>query len=166
MVWSFPQILGYIAFVVGVVAFSQKIDVRLKAVAALQGLILSVHFFLLDDFTAAFLMGVNVLRNISSIFTHSVWVALIFVTIIIGGGYVTAEHWNSYMITAAQVASTLGLFLLSAVGLRAVFAVSSALWIINNFLTGSIGGVAIETSLFIANLVTMIRLQRERKAAS
>lgn len=48
-IFSFAQILGYIAFIFYIVAFFQKKDVALKLLMALANWVIVIHLFLLGD---------------------------------------------------------------------------------------------------------------------
>ena len=162
-IWSFPQILGYIAFCAGVFAFLQKVDVRLKFFSAMECFLMIAHFYLLDNHTAAVMVSISAVRNISSIFTQSRVIAGVFVLIGLAGGIYTAQYWYSFLIIMSQVASTIALFTLRGLNLRYVFVFAASCWLVNNILTKSIGGVALEIFILAANISTIVRLRREKR---
>ncbi len=47
------QILGYVALVLGVAAFSQKSDTRLKVLISCEGFVYVAHFILLGNYPAS-----------------------------------------------------------------------------------------------------------------
>lgn len=161
MFWSFPQIVGYIAFSFGVLAFLQKVDLRLKFFSALECAILAAHFYLLDNQTAAFLVLLSSFRNIAAIYTRSLWVAGFFLILGVSGGLYTAQYWFSFLVIIAQIVSTSALFTCQGIKLRFAFLFASSCWLVNNILTGSIGGIALETFIILANITTIRRLNKE-----
>ncbi len=164
-VFSFTQILGYVAFVLGVLAFLQKNDISFKVVAAVECAIYAVHFHLLGNDTAAILLLVSVLRNGFSIYTRSRWVAGFFVLVGVVSGAWLAQHWYSALPIFAQFLTTIALFFMVGVAMRISCGIASFCWLINNIFSGSIGGIVLELFIQTANTITIFRMLREKKKA-
>ena len=163
MFWSLPQVLGYLGFILTIIAFLQKVDIRLKLISAIGCGVFSLHYFLLNDFTAASIMLISVARNTTSMYTRSRWAAGFFICIIIIAGYFTAKHWFSILLIFGQIWSTIALFFFQGIALRAVFSMSASFWLINNISVGSIGGIATECCNLVAHSITIARLFKDRR---
>ncbi|MDR1828929.1 MAG: YgjV family protein, partial [Methylobacteriaceae bacterium] len=161
---SFAQIMGYLAFFFGVLAFSQKVDLRLKVFSALECVVLAVHFYLLGNMTAMLMTGISAVRNTTAIYAHNLWMAVLFLCLSVPAGIYTAEHWYSALIITSQITSTVALFTMRGLKMRYVFAFGTVCWMINNFLSVSYGGFALEMFILIANIRVIRVMRRERKA--
>ncbi len=165
MVFNFPdhwispaQWFGYIAFVLGVASFLQKNDRRFKWLMAGECLAYVVHFGLLGNPTAAASAGVSVVRSVLSLYTRSVWVALAVVAVNLVLGMALATQWWNWLPLVASCIGTLALFLLHGIRMRVAMLAGTLLWIINNALSGSIGGTALEVVILVVNSYTIARM--------
>lgn len=152
------QLLGYVAFVLGVSSFLQKSDKRLIIFNASECVVYTVHFFLLGNFTASGSACVSAVRSLVSLRWRAPAMAAIFIALNIVVGVTAAKHWTGWFPVIGCCIATYGLFFLRGVGLRLAFLASTALWIANNILSGSIGGTALEFCIFATNSTTIIRM--------
>ncbi|MFA9438641.1 YgjV family protein [Uliginosibacterium sp. sgz301328] len=164
---SVTQIFGYLAFAMGVSSFLQKSDQRFKIFMAAECVSYVIHFWLLGNYTAVASSAVSVGRSVAAIRTRSIWVALFFVALSLGFGIWLATSWLSFLPIIASCVGTLSLFLLHGVRMRCFMLIGTCLWLLNNILSGSIGGTMLEATVLATNLLTIRRLQLEqiRKAA-
>lgn len=162
-VFSLAQLFGYITFACGMVTFLQKHDQRFKYWLTLQNTLYGIHFFLMGNPAAVAGMVLSILRNSLSIWTRSLWVAgaLIAANILIGC-WVVHVWWNVLPLLAAAVA-TLSMFRLKGVPMRIGMLATTLLWDLNNVLTGSIGGIAMETTIAVISVITIFRIYRESR---
>ena len=158
--WLTPaQLLGYIAFTLGVASFLQKNDQRFKWFMAGECLAYVGHFLLLDVPTAVASSGVSLTRSLLSLYTRSVWVALAVVLVNLLLGWELATQWWNWLPLLASCIGTLALFLLQGIRMRVVMLTGTLLWIINNVLSGSIGGTALELTVLAVNCTTILRMR-------
>ncbi|HMA95965.1 MAG TPA: YgjV family protein, partial [Polyangiaceae bacterium] len=90
------QLSGYAAFVLGVTAFLQREDRRLKLFLVGECLAYAVHFTLLGNLPAASSAGVSGARTFLSIRLRSRWLALVFMVIYLIFGialHTTGAQW-------------------------------------------------------------------------
>ena len=157
--WFSPaQCVGYVAFVLGITSFLQTNDNRLKLFNGIQCVVYAVHFAMLGVTSAAASLSLSTMRNIISLRTRSAWLALIFVLANIALGARFAHSWVGWMPVAASCIATIAFFLTSGVAMRLLLICSSICWLVNNIRAHSIGGIALESVLLMANISTMIRL--------
>ena len=156
------QILGYVALVLGVAAFLQKSDTRLKVLIAVESIAYVVHFILLGNYPASGSAGVSCLRNLTSIKTRApVWIAVfIAVNVVIGATF--AKSVTGWLPVTASCLATVAIFRMRGILMRIVLLVCTLLWLVNNGLSGSIGGTVLEAIIAIVNVTTILRLTVER----
>jgi len=163
--FSAAQCVGYVAFVVGVAAFLQKNDRRLKTLNATESLVYSVHFTLLGNFSAAACSLLAGTRSFLSLKTRSLLLASVIMVVNVGLGFVFAKGIAGWLPVIGSCLATLAIFLLRGVQMRLVLLMSTFLWLANNILSGSIGGTALEATIATVNVVTMTRLLIARNHA-
>jgi hypothetical protein len=162
--WFSPaQCAGYVAFVLGVASFLQKDDRRFKQCMAAECFAYIVHFALLGNPTAVASSTMSLLRSLLALRTRSVWVALVIVAANIALGLALATSAAAWLPLAASCVGTLALFLLRGVPMRLVMLCGTFLWIGNNVISGSVGGIALETVIAIVNIRTIWLMAREEK---
>ena len=160
------QLFGYAAFVLGVASFLQKSDLRFKLYMAAECVAYLVHFTLLGNPAAGASSLVSMTRSVVSIYAKSLWIALIFIAINLGLGFKLATVWWNWLPLIASCVGTLALFLLEGIQMRMLMLVGTSLWIVNNVLSGSIGGTALEVVIAFTNTYTIYKMRvKSREAA-
>jgi len=157
------QILGYVALVLGVAAFLQKSDTRLKVLIAAESIAYVVHFILLGNYPASGSAGVSCLRNLTSIKTRApVWIA-VFLAVNVAIGLRFATGIAGWLPITASCLATVAVFRMHGVAMRIVLLVCTLLWLVNNGLSGSIGGTVLESIIAAVNLTAIVRMLLERR---
>lgn len=163
---SLAQCLGYVAFVLGVSAFLQRDDRRLKLLSCAQGVVYAAHFLMLGSPALAGSAVVAALRSGTAAFVSRRWLAAPFLALNLAVGWAVAHSWSDWLPVAGFAIGTASMFLLRGVALRLGMFSSSAVVMASAAMSGSIGGVALEASIATANLVTIFRLRRPGSAAA
>jgi hypothetical protein len=160
---SLPQVLGYATFLLSIVTFSQKRDRHLKVWLTGQNMLYAWHFFLMDNPAAMAGALLAAARNVLSLRTRALWVALLLlsVNVLLGFALVKAV-WNVLPLVATAL-STLSMFRLQGMHLRMGLFCATLLWLANNILIGSIGGTAMELMIAIISYITIFRLYRDSR---
>jgi len=156
--FSAAQCVGYIAFVIGVSAFLQRSDRKLKALNATQSLVYSVHFILLGNIPASACSLLSGFRSFASLKTRSPLLAAVIIALNVAFGLVFAKSGVGWLPVLGSCLGTLGFFLMRGVRMRLVLLAGTFLWLANNILSGSIGGTALEATIATVNIVTMTRI--------
>jgi hypothetical protein len=164
--FSPAQILGYVAFIFGVASFLQKSDKKLILFNASACIVYTVHFFLLGNPTASGSAFVSAVRSGIALKYKAHFLAWIFIALNIAIGAFAAKSWTGWFPVLGCCFATLGLFYMRGVGLRLMFLTSTALWLGNNILSGSIGGTALEFSIFVTNATTIVRMLLKERASA
>lgn len=163
-IFSAAQCVGYVAFVLGIAAFLQKNDMRLKFLNGCESLTYFVHFLLLGNFSAASSGCISGIRSFVTMKTSSRLFAAFFVALNIGFGIYLSTSWYGYLPVIGSCVATVALFTMKGIPMRLAMLLSTLLWLTNNLFSGSIGGTALETLIAIANTFTIIRLFRGSKS--
>ena len=155
------QLFGYAAFVLGVLSFLQKDDRRFKLYMSAECLAYVVHFALLGNPTAVASSVISVARSVLSLYTKAAWVAFVMVALNLALGWGLVELWWHWLPLLASCIGTLALFLLSGIRMRLVMLLGTGCWLVNNILSGSIGGTALELVILVTNLRTIFTLRQQ-----
>ncbi|MFU2209208.1 YgjV family protein [Solidesulfovibrio sp. C21] len=154
------QIVGYVAFALGIFAFAQRIDWRLKFLVASECVAYTLHFYLLGNNAAAVSAALSAMRTFTSLKTRSPWVAGFFLALNLVLGVAVATSWTAVFPIMAGLSGTVAVFLLRGIGMRLGLMCATLCWLTNNILSGSIGGTMLESSIAVVNATTMLRLWR------
>ncbi|RAI44036.1 YgjV family protein [Rhodoplanes roseus] len=164
--FSPAQIAGYAAFVFGIAAFLQTTDRPLKLLNGTQCIAYAIHFFLLGNIPAMATATVSAARSFLALRTSSPLLAVAVVAILLAIGSQVVTHWTGWLPVAASACGTLAMFLMRGIPMRLVMLACCLMWLVNNVLSGSIGGTLLEASIAIAMVSTIVRMVRARRAAA
>ena len=158
------QLVGYVAFALGVYSFAQTDDRRLKAAIALQSVSYALHFTLLGRETAALASLITMTRSLLSLRTRSRWILGAILAANLTLGLTVAHGVVAWLPIVGSCLGSVAFFLLSGIEMRMVMLGSTALWFCNAILSGSIGSTLLELTIGGVNVNTIRRLWRVRKA--
>jgi hypothetical protein len=160
------QLVGYLAFVLGVVSFLQVDDRRLRMLIGAQAFSYSVHFALLGSTVAALASLVTCTRALLSLVTRSsaVGVTILLVNVALGVTF-AGTSLAAWLPVLGTTAGTVAFFWFDGLPMRFILLGATACWLANNLRVGSIGGSMLEALVGVANAITCYRLWRAREAA-
>jgi multisubunit Na+/H+ antiporter MnhG subunit len=162
--FSPAQCLGYVSFVLGVSAFLQRDDRRLRLLNATQCIFYMLHFALLGRPSASVSSLVSGTRTFLSLKTRSPWVALVMFVLGATLGVHLARDTYGYLPVLATAISTPAIFFLRGIRLRLALLICTCLWLINNVHSNSYGGTVLECFVATANSITIARLAQAQRA--
>jgi len=154
------QLAGYVAFVLGVTAFLQRDDRRLKFFLASECAAYVVHFILLGNPTAAASSAVSGGRTLITFWSRSRRLALLFMATYLVVGATLANSLAAWWPVVGSSLATWAVFRMHGIRMRLVMLVSTSMWLTNNILSGSVGGTLLEALIAIANVTTIARMVR------
>lgn len=157
------QLFGLLSFSIGLFAFYQKQDSKLKLWMAVLCLMNIIHFLLLDSLSSAFCAAVSMVRNLLTIKIRSRWVMLAFLLFSIAG-FFTIQRPSEALGVMGICVGTYSLFMFDGIRLRLGLLTGSLLWFGNNIALGSVGGSLLEACSASMNAVTLYRLYCDQKA--
>lgn len=167
-VFSLAQCMGYLSMALGVAAFLQRSDTRLKMLSGIQSLIYGVHFMMMGAPPAAVSAALSGVRTLWSIKTRSAWVAALMIVLMLGLGLYFNHGAAGLLPIAGSVVSTFAFFFMRGVPMRLVLFSCTVMWLANNIIAGSYGGIMLELFVLISNATTMGRMfiEKRRDAAA
>jgi hypothetical protein len=163
---TLPQLFGWGAFFLGMAGFLQKSDLRFKQFMALECAAYVVHFLLLGQWTASASATVSLGRSVASVRYPFKAVGLFFMLLSLICGALLYTSWISWLPISASVLGTFALFFLNGMRMRFVMFGGTALWLVHNYLVGSVGGTVLEAVLCVTNAVTLYRMYVAKLAQS
>lgn len=159
-IFSPAQTVGYLAFFLGVVAFSQKADRRLKAYGACQSLVYAVHFLLLGSLPACAAAFLSATRSTLALRYRSVVLAGVMVALNLAAGAAFVRTPAGWLPVVGSCIAAAAMFTLEGVQLRLGLLASTLLWLTNDILAGSIGGTLLEITIATVSSSTIWRMRR------
>ncbi|CAM3971950.1 MULTISPECIES: YgjV family protein [Pseudoalteromonas] len=156
----FAQALGFISFILAMLCFMQKDDRHFKIMMIVMNLNHALHYYLLNAVTSSLCSLFAVGRTAVSLQTKAKWVASLFIILTMLIGYFTISQWTDYIAIVGSCIGTYALFCLNGIKMRLVVFVGSCLWLINNVIVGSLGGILLETTVIIINSTTIYKLHK------
>ena len=160
---TIAQIIGFIAFALGITAFLQKDDKKLRLVMMAQALTLCVHFIMLGRHTGAAAVFITGVRNGVSVFGWAKKVAPLFFISVLGFGWYTYDSPVDTLPILAGIIGTTAFFYLSGIRMRLTLVMASSMWLIHNILVGSIGPALMEGFMMCAGVYRAYMLYVEHK---
>ena len=159
------QCLVAIATLLDLASFQFKQRQAILACLFSSVLLTSVHFMLLDNFSAACLMLIAALRYGYCIFARKTWVMIAFMLLSISAVLLTWQSWVSFIALSATLLQTYASFQGKDFTLRILMIVGTIGWIAHNTLVFSPLAVFMETVFLISNLVGLWRFYAHPKPA-
>jgi uncharacterized membrane protein (UPF0182 family) len=148
-----------VAIAIGFDLMSFQFKDRRKIVACLfcAGTLISSHFILLEQWTAASLMIIATVRYFVSIFSTSLILKYIFCGASVISAVVTYAGLASIVSCFASIFQTVAAFNKDDRRLRELMIIGTALWLIHNYIVGSPTAVLMEALFIMSNLVGYYR---------
>ena len=101
--FSTAQMFGHAALILSMMTFSRKNDLHFRVLLTGQNLLLAIHFFLLGNPAAAAGSVLSATRNVLSLRTRSIIVALILLAAnVLLGFLVVKTAWNVIPLAACR----------------------------------------------------------------
>lgn len=160
--FSPAQCAGYVALVLGVWAFLHRDDRRMKLLLSLESVVYGAHFLMLGNLAAAGSATISAGRTYLSIRSKSLWVAAAAVGLNLVVGLKVARGGLSWLPVLASCVATVAFFTLDGLRLRMVLLMTTMAWLVNGWVSRSVGGVVLESLIATANATTLARMGWER----
>lgn len=151
------QILVGIAICTDILSFQFKEKKKIVACLLFSCILISIHFVLLDHWTAACLGLLAATRFTVSLFSTSKKLMVFFVLTTIVLTAVSYEGLLSILAGTGGVFGTMASFCREDKHLRQLMLIGTSLWLIHNVLAGSPGAVLMEALFISSNLVGYFR---------
>ncbi|MFB0974885.1 MAG: YgjV family protein [Tolumonas sp.] len=158
------QSVGLIAFGIGISAFVQKNDHRLRLFLTMYCAVIGLHFFLMGSSTAAFAAWLSGIRSFVSSRTRHVAVMTFFLVLVWVLGIPNISQPIQWLTIIGTTLGTWALYREQGIRMRLLMLMGTICWVTHNFVIGSIGGAMIEGSFLFVNSHTIFRLWQQRAA--
>lgn len=157
------QIIGGIAFLVGITMFFNRNERRFKFQLAGYSTIMCVHFFMLGANAAGMSVLLSAIRTVVSIWWRNVWIMVLFIILPLLFAATRVKHPIEFLPVMGAMVSAWAMFRTSGTKMRSLMWCSTACWVIHNVWVHSIGGTLIESSFLVMNGFNIIRFYRMQK---
>lgn len=170
-VFSFPQILGYVAMAMWIGSLSLKSDRLLNQVWIVSNVIWLTHYTMLGAYVGAANVLINIIRSVlylikdwrqSRYKMHVFWG---LVAAFLLSSAITYQHWSDVFPLLASVGTCVAFFLLTGLRGRVLLLFANLGWLFYAVVHGSYGGMIGSAAAFLVTLVTIFRLWRDERAA-
>ncbi|CAM3724690.1 YgjV family protein [Parendozoicomonas haliclonae] len=151
------QILAGIAICFDMLSFQFKDRKKLLGCLFCACILLSTHFALLEQWTAAGMLLISTCRYFTSIFTTSKKAAAVFIVASLTTTFFTFNGITSVLSCSASVLQTTAAFNKNDKTLRLLMMAGICLWITHNTLVQSPMAVVVEVLFMASNLVGFYR---------
>ena len=149
------QIIGFLAFIIGVLAYVFSQDNHTKISLSLSSALFSIQYALLDAQSAAVVQLINTIRSFVSIKSSStVILFLLYLMYWSFGLYFYNEPTDSLPMIAVTV-GTFALLKLKGIAMRSVMLVPSIIWVAIGIINNSVGGSLMSFLIIIINIYTI-----------
>jgi hypothetical protein len=155
--FTLSQLLVAIAIVFDVISFQFKARERIVACLFMSGILISIHFCFLAQWTAAGLMGIATVRYLTSIFTTSKKAMWGFSGAAVLMSSLTFSGLVSVISCIGTLFQTRAAFCQRDKDLRLLMIVGTSFWLVHNILVGSPVAVLMEMLFIGSNLVGYYR---------
>ena len=155
------QIIGLVAAAFNIYAFQMKGNKYLYLLRAIGGTLFAISFFLKGAPTAALLNLACLLQGailaVGPKWTNRYTLALVL-AIFLGVGIFTYDGWLTILITVAQLVGAVAMFSRNGRVIRlSNFFFVSPIWLVNNILVFSLGGIITEGVTLVSILISFLR---------
>ncbi|MDA7705468.1 YgjV family protein [Rickettsiales bacterium] len=158
----FAQFLGISAFILAILAFLSRDDIRLKRFAGFSALTLAIHFLMIGSragFVVALISGTRFFLAINN---KNQYLPAIFIIIYIVLGIILYQKLSDILPILGGICGTIAAFYLSGIKMRLLFIMTNIFWLMHNVMYFSIGGMLAEIFMIIAHIITIYRIWLNR----
>ncbi len=162
------QIIGFLALICCMTAYQMKTQKKIVTVQIISCTLFTIHFLMLGAYTGALLNFIAVSRSV--VFANkdkkwaksNLWIVVFSLICIIAVAF-TWEGVISLLPMLGMILTTVSWGIDNARLVRLISLPSSPLWIIYNFISGSMAGVLTEFFVMASIITAMIRLDFGKK---
>ena len=164
-VFFISQVLVWIAILFDLMSFQFKERKKIVACLFAAGVLISSHFILLEQWTAASLMVIATTRYLISIFSTSPKLKWLFCGSSIVATTVTFSGLVSIISCLGSLFQTVAAFNKEDKRLRELMIVGTSFWLLHNYLIGSPTAVLMEVLFISSNLIGYYRYYVKKPVA-
>ena len=155
------QGIGIIAAAISISSFQFKNNKTLFILRAIASILFALNYFLIGAMTAAILNAINILCMVLMVYgeRHRYIAIPIFLSLLYTVAVIfTYEGILSILLLIAQLACVISLWTIDGLKIRlAQLFIASPIWLINNIIVFTIGGIITEVFAIVSVIVSILR---------
>lgn len=151
------QIIAGGALTAGILTFQLKKRAHIISTFALMSSLLSLHFYVLGEYTASAIVGVSVARFLVSAITKRQVFMYLFLVITLLVGWYTYSNWYNLIAIAAGLLGVIATFQTSDQRLRTVMMTSSSTMAVHDAIVGTPVGLAVDLTVLTSGIIGYYR---------
>lgn len=155
--FAISQGLIAVAIIFDLISFQFKQKQKILACLCVSGILISSHFYLLEQWTASMLMLLASIRYLVSMFSHSKTWMILFLAACSFITLVTFSGLLSIISLAGSACQTCAAFCPNDQRLRQLMLLGTSIWLLNNAMIGSPTAVLMELLFIGSNLLGYYR---------
>ncbi|MFC1235944.1 YgjV family protein [Vibrio sp. F74] len=159
------QVLVSIAIGFDLMSFQFKERKKIVACLFCAGILISSHFILLEQWTAASLMVIATTRYLMSVFSTSSKLKYLFCSASVLATFITYAGLVSVLSCLGSIFQTVAAFNKDDRRLRELMVVGTTFWLFHNYLVGSPTAVIMEVLFISSNLIGYYRHYYRKSSA-
>lgn len=162
--WLLGQVFSLIALGLCIAGFAHKDDRTLLLLLIAANLAFAVQFALLKSWVASGITCIVILRIVlCRIYHRNLYIMSGLLLATIGAATFAWSDWTDAPALVAGILGTVGMFAFRGIVMRWWLSSAAFCWVLSNFMAGSIGGVIAESLILVTNLVTIWRIELDRR---
>lgn len=155
------QAVGIIAAVISISSFQFKNNKMLFILRAISSILFALNYFLIGAFTAAIINAINIVCMLLMVYGERhryIAIPIGLSATYIVSVFFTYEGILSILLLVAQLACVISMWTADGLKIRLVqLFVASPIWLINNIIVFTIGGIVTEVFAIISVIVSIVR---------
>lgn len=155
------QIIAFISFCSDLIAFYLPKRVYVLRTLAFSTLLLSGHFYLLENYSAAAMMLLACFRFLVATYSTHHSLVYFFLIAALASCAITWQGITDLFSLGGSLLLTCAAFQTNDYRLRLYTLGGCLFWIANNIATGSPVAILMETTFFVSTLISLIRIRRQ-----
>lgn len=162
--WIAGQIAGFIALGLFIAGFANKDDRKLLLILIAANIAIVLQFALLESWVASAMTCIVILRIMLARKYHRnlhIMVGLLVLTLLTA--LITWRDWSDAPALVAGLVGTIGMFAFKGSIMRWWLFCAAFFWVLSNIVAGSIGGILAESLVMAINLVTIWRIELDKR---
>lgn len=151
------QIIAAGALLSGILTFQLKKREHILIAFAVMSSLLSLHFYILEEYTASAVVAVSVIRFITSIFFRHYALMFVFLIVTATVGFCTYAAWYNLIAILAGLLGVMATFQADDKRLRRIMLGSSGTMALHDAIVGTPVGLMVDLTVFSSNIVGYYR---------
>lgn len=157
------QLIAGGALTAALLTFQFKRNEYILVAFAVMSSLISLHFYVMGEYTACAIVALSVARFITSIFSkHRAWM-YIFLILTVIVGWVTYAQWYNLIAIAAGMLGVTATFQREDKRLRQIMMSSNATMALHDAIVWTPVGIAVDLTVFVSGIIGYYRFYIQKK---